>query len=191
LSACGVAKEIPLQPRQPQQALTAVADAYRAFVKSQKVNDRISLGLPRSGMKVDFGPPAGLVTRHPTSVHFHLAQSSSGLVLRAASFEIDKLVRGPEFFQQIEETLRKSLTSDSPVEPAQPRGPRAPARPSHDRERGGVRPAHGFVKGGYARLEGMRVTIREIRGRRAIVQLPGSDEPEEVDLDELDPYYPG
>src|SRR5207253_2710378 len=100
-------------------------------------------------------------------------------------------VRGAEFFQQIEEALRKSLTSDSPAEPAQPRGPRAPAPPSRDRETGGVRPARGFVKGGYARLEGMRVTIREIRGRRAIVQLPGSDEPEEVDLDELDPYYPG
>jgi hypothetical protein len=142
-------------------------------------------------MKVDFGPPAGPVTRHPTSVHFHLAQSASGLVLRIAGFEIDKLVREAEFFQQIEAALRKSLTGDSPAEPAQPRGPQPPAPPSRDRETGGVRPARGFVKGGYARLEGMRVTIREIHGRRAFVQLPGSDEPEEVDLDELDLYYPG
>jgi hypothetical protein len=37
----------------------------------------------------------------------------------------------------------------------------------------------------------MRVTIVEIRGDRAIVRLPGSNEPEEVDLDELDPYNPG
>ena len=63
--------------------------------------------------------------------------------------------------------------------------------PSRDRASERARPARGFVVGGYARLEGMRVRIEEIRGRRAIVQLPGSDELEEVGLDELDPYYPG
>ena len=185
-----VAKEIPLSSPQPQVALGAVADAYRGFVKLRSMRDRIFLGLPRAKESADMALPAR-VSRHPTVVYFHLARTGAALLLRMASFEIDRLVRGPEPLQQIEEALRVSLALDDETpRSSQPRG-QQPVEPRHGVANRSQPPGQRFVAGGYARLEGMRVTIVEIRGDRAIVRLPGSNEPEEVDLDELDPYYPG
>jgi CRISPR-associated protein Cmr6 len=185
-----VPEPIPLRAQQPEAALAAVADAYRSFVKLRSMRDRIFLGLPRAKEIVDMGPPAGRVSRHPSLVHFHLARVGTGLLLKMANFDIERLVRGPEFFQEIEEALRKSLASNGPSSPTQPRGRRLPEPPSHGRRTERTTPDRRFVSGGYARLEGMRVTILEIRGNRAIVRFPNSNDPEEVDISDLDPYYP-
>jgi CRISPR-associated protein Cmr6 len=185
-----VAKEIPLRSLQPQAALGAVADAYRGFVKLRSVRDRIFLGLPRAKERTDMGPLAGRVSRHPTVVHFHLARAGTALLLRMASFEIERLVRGPEPLQEIEDALRVSLALDGQTRSTQPRD-RRPVEPRPGEASRPQPPSRRFVAGGYARLEGMRVRIVEIRGDRAIVRLPGSNEPEEVDLDDLDPHYPG
>jgi hypothetical protein len=108
-----------------------------------------------------------------------------------ASFEIEMLVRGPEFFQEMEEALRKSLGSDGPSSSTPPTSARPPDASGHGRRTERTVPDRRFVSGGYARLEGMRVRIIEIRGNRAIVRFPNSDEPEDVDIGDLDPYYPG
>ena len=182
---------IPLRQQQPEAALARVAEAYRDFVKPRSMRDRIFLGLPRAQESVDMGPLAGSVRRHPTSVHFHLVKVGAGLILRMTGFEIERLVRRPEFFQEMEAALRKSLGSDGPSSSTPTRGRRPPDPPRHGPRSERAARDQLFVPGGYARLEGMRVTIIEIRDNRAIVRFPNSNEPEEVDISDLDPYYPG
>jgi CRISPR-associated protein Cmr6 len=174
--------EIPLRAG---QSLSQVADAYRGFVKSKSMPERRPFGLPRNQDSVDMGPPAACVSRHPTTIHFHLANSADRLALRIAAFEIERIVRGTGLFQEIVEALRGSLASGGSAAPRRADGPR----------RGPERPRPGqsaqFIAGAFARFEGMRVTIVAIRGDRARIRFPESGEEEDVKISELDPYRRG
>jgi CRISPR-associated protein Cmr6 len=128
--------EIPLTLN---QSLADVAVAYREFVKSVNPKARrIALGYPRAESigPPNFGADLGItrIQRYPTTVHFHLAKTASGLALRMAGFEIDPIVQTHDFFRQMENALRGPLGSprsgDFP-----PDGRRRPA-PSD----GGLRP---------------------------------------------------
>jgi CRISPR-associated protein Cmr6 len=92
----------------PGQWLANIAGAYRAFVKSKSIRDRQPLGLPRNQVKVDMAAPVGPVSRHPTTVHFHIAGAANGVVLRMAGFEIERIVSGTGFFQEMEASCETS-----------------------------------------------------------------------------------
>jgi CRISPR-associated protein Cmr6 len=119
--------EIPLQPG---KSLSDIADAYRAFVKSKNMRERAPLGLPRKQSSVEMGPPAGRVQRHPTTVQLHVSRADSGLALRIAGFEIERIVHGTGFFEEMEAALRRSLGPNGSPDTAPRRGP----------QRGGPRP---------------------------------------------------
>jgi hypothetical protein len=125
--------EIRLRASQPDRALADVAAAYQEFVKSRPKRERTIFGYPRGKTAVapDFGN--GPVSRHPTLVPFHLANVGAGLVLRMTSFEIERLASGTEFFQEMEQELRRSLGSPGP-------GASSPGGPRLRQPRAGPRP---------------------------------------------------
>jgi CRISPR-associated protein Cmr6 len=174
--------EIPLKAG---QSLSQVADAYRAFMKTKRISERKPLGLPRGQCSIEMGLPADPVRRHPTTVHFHLAKSNDRLTLRISAFEIERIVRGTDLFQEIVEALRESLATGGSAAPRRADGPR----------RGPERPRPGqsaqFIPGALAWFEGMRVTIVAIRGDRARIRFPESGEEEDIKISELDPYRRG
>jgi CRISPR-associated protein Cmr6 len=120
--------EIPIRASDSGSALRAVAASYRDFVKSCDKPDRVILGLPRADRKIDMGL-GKRVDRHPTTVHFHVAQSGEHLLLRMVGFEIERVVRGTDFFRAMEAVLRQSLGSDGPPGRGVSRGRPPPAPP--------------------------------------------------------------
>jgi CRISPR-associated protein Cmr6 len=117
--------EIRLRESDPVRALSRVAAAYRSFVNPPRsegsrglaFEQRRPLGLPRESkskkttLDIDFGQGIVRKTRHPTTVHFHLAKTGRELALRISGFEIDRIVRGTGFFQEMEGFLRRYLDS--------------------------------------------------------------------------------
>ena len=159
--------EIPIRASDPDSAVRALANAYRDFVKACDKPDRLLLGLPRADRTVDIGIGQP-VRRHPTSVHFHLAKTGAGLVLRMAAFEIDRLVRKRDFFQQMEEALGKVLGSGGSGG-----GPRPAARsPAVD---AGTASAGQIREKGTALYRDEQVTVLDIRDADARVRYADGD----------------
>jgi CRISPR-associated protein Cmr6 len=124
--------EIKLRQPEPYPALADIATAYRDFIKPRDVGERSPLGLPRAGNRVDMGAPAGRVTRHATTIHFHVARAGDSLLLRTAGFEIARLSRGAGLFQDLEAALRGALGPGSAAPGRLPSGGRPRQGPSRD-----------------------------------------------------------
>ncbi|HEY1259908.1 MAG TPA: type III-B CRISPR module RAMP protein Cmr6 [Stellaceae bacterium] len=127
---------IPLRDSAPEQALGAVAKAYRTFVNPPRAErsqglpfeGRRPLGLPRVSrrkgeLSADFGRSVGQKKRHPTTLHFHISRSSNGLDLRTAGSEIEPIVSGTGFFHEMEAALRRSLGQNGSPDTAARRAP--------------------------------------------------------------------